>query len=108
MVSVLKLVDGKVETQQPVSNGLITNDEDRRTDGLHRGQDAIRSMENVLTSVAFVTNVSYVSTTYDTELEVFNDGKLICKYVIAMRDCLEGPWYPWGNNTWDRKNAISV
>jgi len=108
MVSVLRLVNGKVYTQQPVSDGTITSDALRHTDGLWRGQVAIRSMENVLSSIADVTKVSYLSDSYDTRLEVFNDGSKVCEYVIAMRRGLDSPWYPRGEKTWDFDHPISV
>ena len=92
MVSIIKVVNGSVEAQQPVSNGLISDPEERRTDGLHRGQDVIRGMEWALRSAG----VSFHNETFDTSL-VLNDGSA---FRIAMRESMDSQWLAWENGDW--------
>ena len=91
MVSVIKVVDGKVEAQHPVSNCLISDADKRRTDGLHRGQEVIRGMEWALRSAG----VSFSSDNYSTSLKI--DGAV---FRIAMKERMCSPWLAWKDNDW--------
>lgn len=92
MVSVIKIVDGQIQAQQPVSNGLISNSDERRTDGLHRGQEVIRGMEWALRSAG----AHFYNEPYDTYLELDNGSK----FRIAMRESMESQWLAWRNGDW--------
>lgn len=93
MVSVIKIVAGQIQAQQPVSNGLIADSEERRIDGLHRGQDVIRGMELALRSAG----VHFYNEPYDTYIEL-QDGS--ASFRIAMRESLYSPWIAWKNSDW--------
>ena len=92
MVSVIKVVNGAIEAQQPVSNGIISDPEKRRIEGLHRGQEVIRGMEWALRSAG----VSFYNEAYDTSL-VLNNGS---SFRIAMRESMDSPWLAWSNGDW--------
>lgn len=92
MVSVIKIVNGAVEAQQPVSNGLIADAEERRTNGLHLGQEVIRGMEWALRSAG----VTFNNANFDTSL-VLGDGS---EFRIAMRESMDSPWLAWAHGDW--------
>lgn len=108
MVSVLKIVDGRVQWQQPVQNGLITDDNERQTNGLHRGQEFIRGIYDGLTTGDDLT--VFGDTDYNTYLEVHKtsecdkamsegkraiDSPIVCEFRIARKVTMDSPWEYW-------------
>lgn len=91
MVSVIKLVDGKVEAQQPVSSGCVADAVERRTGGLNRGQEVIRGMEWALRTAG----VPFRGDTFSTSLRI---GDSVFR--IAMRESMDSPWLAWSNGDW--------
>ena len=106
MVAIIKIVNGKCEITLPVVQGIIKDDNERRTDGLHRGQEIMRGMEWALRTAG----AEFLSTSYSTGIKLFDrdSHNLICEFKIALRETLDSPWYPWneGNNGWDVRSPI--
>ena len=106
MVAIIKIVNGKSEVAHFVSYGIIEDANERRTDGLHRGQEVMRGMEWALR----VAGAEFLSTPYSTSIRLFdnNSHELVCEFKIAMQETLDSPWYPWkeGGNEWDYSSPI--
>ena len=106
MVAIIKIVNGMSEVTHSVSQGIIKDANERRTDGLHRGQEIMRGMEWALR----VAGANFIGTPYSTSIRLYvpNSHELVCEFKIAMQETLEGPWYPWkeGGNGWDYGSPI--
>lgn len=106
MVAIIKIVNGKCEVTLPIVQGIIKDDNERRTDGLHRGQEVMHGMEWALR----VAGADFIITPNSTSIRLFksNSHEQVCEFRIALRETLDSPWYPWneGNHGWDVRSPI--
>ena len=106
MVAIIKIVNGKCEVTLPIVQGIIKDDNERRTDGLHHGQEVMRGMEWALR----VAGADFIGTPNSTRIRLYvhNSHELICEFKIALRETLDSPWYPWNESSkrWDFSSPI--